>query len=102
MLVTYSLILALFALAPPEKATTDELLPPVQLQAAGKPIDTAIGHAAPFVGDFDSDGVNDLLVGQFGEGQLSIYRNLGSNAAPKLAAGIKFKDGKKAGRIPSG
>jgi hypothetical protein len=88
MIVMYSLILTLFAqpaappaAAPPaQKARTGELLPPVRLQAAGKPIDTAVGHAAPFVGDFDGDRINDLLVGQFGEGLLWIYRNAGSKA----------------------
>src|SRR5947209_13064861 len=79
-----------------------ELLPPVRLEAAGKPIDTAIGHAAPFVGDFDGDGVRDLLVGQFGDGILWVYRNEGSNARPKLAAGVKFKGGDKEGRVPTG
>ena len=43
---------------------------PVRLEAAGKPIDTEIGHAAPFVCDFDGDGLKDLLVGQFGDGIL--------------------------------
>lgn len=102
--MAYSLLLTLFALAPPaeKKPATDEFQPPVRLQAAGKPIDTAVGHAAPFVGDFDGDGVRDLLVGQFGQGQLWIYRNTGSNAAPQLAAGIQFKDGKADGRVPAG
>jgi hypothetical protein len=99
--VAYSLMLAFFAVTPPEKATTKELLPPVRLQAAGKPIDTLDGHAAPFVGDFDGDGVNDLLVGQMGHGQLWIYRNTGSNAAPKWAAGVVFKDGKADGCVPT-
>src|ERR1700756_1545524 len=79
-----------------------ELAPPVRIEAAGKPIDTDVGHAAPFVGDFDGDGVNDLIVGQFGDGILWIYRNEGSNAAPRLAAGVKFKDGKKEGQVPTG
>ena len=70
--MTYSLIMALFALAAPaDRATTRELLPPVRLQAAGKPINAYYGHAAPFVGDFDGDGVNDLLVGQMGHGRTS-------------------------------
>jgi hypothetical protein len=79
-----------------------ELLPPVRLEAAGKPIDTAVGHAAPFVGDFDGDKVSDLLVGQFGDGLLWIYRNEATAARPKLAAGVKFKDGKEDGRVPTG
>ena len=79
-----------------------ELEQPVRLQAAGKPIDTEIGHAAPFVCDFDGDGVQDLLVGQFGGGALWIYHNEGTNSQPRLAAGVKFKDGKEDGRVPSG
>ena len=47
---------------------SQELLPPVRLEAAGKPIDTAVGHAAPFVCDWDGDGVKDLLVGQVRRG----------------------------------
>jgi hypothetical protein len=94
---------ALLGLAPPAAADpAQELLPPVRLEAAGKPIDTAVGHAAPFVGDIDGDGVKDLLVGQFGDGILWIYRNEGTNAQPKLAAGVKFKDGKQDGRVPTG
>ena len=79
-----------------------ELAAPVRVEAAGKPIDTEIGHAAPFVCDFDGDGVQDLLVGQFGGGILWICRNEGTNAQPKLAAGVKFKDGTKDGCVPSG
>jgi len=81
---------------------SDELAPPVRLETAGKPIDTSVGHAAPCVCDFDGDGVQDLLVGQFGNGLLWIYRNEGTNAEPKLAAGVKFKDGAKDGTVPSG
>jgi len=79
-----------------------ELAEPIRLKAAGKPIDTEIGHAAPFVCDFDGDGLKDLLVGQFGDGLLWIYCNEGTNSEPKLAAGVKFKEGKEDGRIPSG
>ena len=83
-------------------ATAGELAAPIRLEAAGKPIDTEIGHAAPCVADFDGDGVQDLLVGQFGQGLLWIYRNEGTNAEPKLAAGVKFKEGTDDGRVPSG
>jgi hypothetical protein len=93
------LVLAVLGLAPPGAG---ELAPPVRVEAAGRPIDTEVGHAAPFVGDFDGDGVRDLLVGQFGSGILWIYRNEGTNEGPKLAAGKKFKDGKDDGRVPTG
>jgi hypothetical protein len=79
-----------------------ELAAPERVEAAGKPIDTAVGHAAPYVGDFDGDKVPDLLVGQFGDGLLWIYRNEGTAAKPQLAAGVKFKDGREDGRVPTG
>jgi hypothetical protein len=98
-----ALALTLLGLAP--AAADDparELLPPVRVLAAGKPIDTAVGHAAPLYADFDGDGVKDLLVGQFGNGILWVYRNVGTNERPRFAAGVQFKDGKKDGRVPTG
>ena len=81
---------------PPAKLAAD-LTPPIRLEAAGKPIDTDVGHAAPFVGDFFGDGKRHLLVGQFGDGILWIYRNEGTSTHPKFAAGTKFN-----GRVPTG
>ncbi len=88
-------------------ALGDELAAPVRIEAAGQPIDTEIGHAAPFVSDFDGDGVKDLLVGEFGgggggRGALLMFRNEGTNTQPKLAAGVKFRQGAKDGTVPSG
>jgi hypothetical protein len=99
------LALALFvmaALAAGGEGAPGDLLPPVRIEAGGTPIDTDVGHAAPFVGDFDGDGARDLLVGQFGDGILWIFRNEGTNALPKLARGVKFKDGAEDGRVPTG
>ncbi|MCI0747754.1 MAG: hypothetical protein L0Y58_20295, partial [Verrucomicrobia subdivision 3 bacterium] len=51
-------------------AGASELQPPFRVEAGGKPIDVEIGHAAPWVADFNGDGKFDLLVGQFGNGKL--------------------------------
>ena len=78
-----------------------ELAALIKLRAAGQPIDVGgQGHAAPFVGDFDGDGVNDLLVGQFDDGKLRVYRNIGTNAEPRFGDFTWFKAG--TGRVPTG
>ncbi len=103
--MTTVVLMTLLGMAPAVEGADSlsrELAAPVRIEAAGKPIDTAVGHAAPFVGDFDGDRVADLLVGQFGDGILWIYRNEGTAARPKLAAGVKFKDGTEDGRVPTG
>ena len=101
MLKTMILILA--GLIPTETSgLSPELEPPVRLEAAGKPIDTDTGHAAPFVCDFDGDGIMDLLVGQLKDGILWIYHNEGTNSQPKLEAGVKFKNGNMNGCVPGG
>ncbi|MCL5280092.1 MAG: hypothetical protein M1376_09315 [Planctomycetes bacterium] len=98
-----ALVIALMSLnASNAPALGDNLAPPVRIEAAGKPIDTEVGHAAPFVYDWDGDGVKDLLVGQFGGGILTIYRNEGTDTQPKLAAGVRFQAGGKDGTVPSG
>jgi hypothetical protein len=65
-----------------------ELEPPVRLRAAGKLINAAeIGHAAPFVCDFDGDGLKDLLVSQLKEGLLWVYCNEGTNSESEPRSG---------------
>ena len=93
------------ASGPPAQAMLDrrsDLAPPMRVEAGGTPIDTEEGHAAPFVGDFDGDGIRDLLVGQYGEGKLWIFHNSGTNVKPVLDAGKLFKEGLPDGRVPSG
>lgn len=81
---------------------SQELADPVRLTAGGKPIDTEVGHAAPLVTDWDGDGKRDLLVGQFGGGLLWIFRNEGTDAAPRLGAGTRFQAAGRDGTVPTG
>ncbi len=75
---------------------------PAKLTSDGKPIDVEIGHAAPFVCDWDGDGLPDLLVGQFGSGRLLIFRNIGTRTEPKLGKPETFMAGGAEGTVPSG
>lgn len=76
---------------------------PVKIEASGKAIDVeSPGHAAPFVADFDGDGVRDLLVGQFSGGKLRVYRNEGSNTSPRFADFTWLKDAATGGCVPAG
>src|SRR5207244_1598211 len=75
---------------------------PVRLMADGKPINVDVGHAAPFVGDFYGDGKMQLLVGQFGDGKLRIYPNVGTAKQPRFDKFAWFLDGTPEGRVPSG
>lgn len=79
-----------------------EFQKPVRLEAAGEPIDTEVGHAAPYVYDFDRDGKRDLLVGQFGGGKLKIYRNLGTSEAPRFGEPEWFHAGGAVATVPAG
>jgi hypothetical protein len=83
-------------------AAADELGPPVRLEAGGAVIDTEIGHAAPLFHDIDRDGRRDLLVGQFGEGKLKVFRNVGTEAAPKFAAATWFQADGRTATVPAG
>jgi hypothetical protein len=95
---------AAFLLAAPVRAGEDkELLPPVQIQADGRPLDVERdGHAAPFVGDFFEDGTLALLVGQYQDGRLRIYRNTGTRTKPKFESYVWFEAGGKVASVPEG
>jgi hypothetical protein len=79
-----------------------DLAAPVQLRADSKTINVDVGHAAPFVGDFAGDGTMHLLVGQFGDGKLRVYRNAGTAKAPRFDKFEWFLGGNPEGRVPSG
>ena len=75
---------------------------PVRLKAGGEFINVDIGHAAPYVFDWNKDGKRDLLVGQFGNGKLRIYLNSGTNIQPKYTTLEWFKAGGAVATVPAG
>ena len=54
---------------------------PVIVQADGVNLDVGI-MADPFMIDWDGDGLNDLLVGQFSPGKVGFYKNIGTSGNP--------------------
>lgn len=55
-----------------------------KIEANGVPIEVSVGHAAPFMIDFDGDGKKDLVVGQYSPGKARVYLNKGTDAAPEF------------------
>lgn len=81
-------------------AAQDQFEEPLPIEVAGKPLDVErMGHAAPFVGDIDGDGVKDLLVGEYYRGQMRIYRNLGTNSMPRFEGYTLLRDGDESGCV---
>jgi hypothetical protein len=79
-----------------------DLASPVQIHAGGQPINVDMGHAAPFVADLKGDGHLTLLVGQFGEGKLRLYPNVGTRNDPKFDRFEWFKVDGKVVSVPFG
>ena len=94
--------LAAFAAALAASAAAQQFETPFRVQAGGKPIDVDIGHAAPYVVDFDGDGVRDLLVGQFGSGRCRIYKNTGTDKAPRFGDFTYLEAGGKTAEVKAG
>lgn len=97
-------LLIILALLIPITATAQvpQLAEPYQVKLAdGSPLDTGgIGHAAPYYGDFDGDKVPDLLVGEFKDGALRIYKNYGTAHKPIFKTHEFFVAGGKQAIVP--
>jgi hypothetical protein len=98
-----TLLVTLLMLSGPADDESNELRPPLPIMVEGEPLDIGRdGHSAPFVGDFDGDGNRDLLVGQYDEGRLRVYRNRGDNSRPRFGDYSWFEADGKPGRVPEG
>lgn len=75
-----------------------EFQAPVRLKADGVAVRVeSPGYAAPCWADIDGDGRKDLLVGQFHDGKIRVYKNLGDG---KLASGEWLKAGGAVAEVP--
>lgn len=71
---------------------------PTRLLGGGEPVRVeGPGYAAPCWADIDGDGRKDLLVGQFNQGKIKVFRNLGDG---KLAAGSWLEAEGQVAQVP--
>lgn len=88
--------LGLAVCAAPSAAADFE--PPVRLKGG----DTAIrveapGYACPAWVDMDGDGKKDLIVGQFAQGKIRVFKGLGGT---KFATGVWLQTEGKVAEVP--
>lgn len=71
---------------------------PVRLEAGGKAIEVeAPGYASPCLADVDGDGEPDLVVGQFRDGKMTVFRGLGKG---KFGAGEWLEADGEIAKVP--
>lgn len=71
---------------------------PVRLEADGVAVRVeSPGYAAPCWADMDGDGNKDLLVGQFNQGKIRVFKSLGEG---KLAAGVWLQAEGQVAEVP--
>ncbi len=89
---------ALAAAANAVAAFAAEFEPPVRLKGGDAVVRVeSPGYAAPCWSDVDGDGLKDLLVGQFNQGKIRVFKNLGEG---KLAAGKWLKAEGATAQVP--
>jgi hypothetical protein len=70
------------ALAGSVAASLPLLSSPELLMCGAEPLRVDF-HSSPFFGDWDGDGLGDLMVGQFQDGMIALYINTGTAQQPQ-------------------
>jgi len=98
-MLTLSLMLTLTVCPQaPQPSTTPQFEAPVRLKAADGYVKVeAPGYAAPCWHDVDGDGHHDLIVGQFADGKMRVFRGDGHG---KLQAGSWLQAEGKVAVVP--
>lgn len=92
------LLAALGLVCGPALCGAAEFQPPVRLTADGAAVRVERpGYAAPCWADADGDGKKDLLVGQFNQGKIRVFKNTGGG---KFAAGAWLQAEGKVAEVP--
>lgn len=93
-----TLLLAGFVIASVGVAAGADFDKPVRLKGGDEFVRVeGPGWAAPCLADVDRDGKPDLLVGQFKEGKIRVYKGLGDM---KFSAGEWLKAGGEVAEVP--
>jgi hypothetical protein len=75
-----------------------EFQAPLRVMADGAAVRVeSPGYAAPCCADIDADGKKDLLVGQFAQGKIRVFKNTGTK---ELAAGDWLQAEGKVAEVP--
>lgn len=97
------MLLSMLLFANPAYAEPAPLFgPPQRLSANGEEINVPQGYSAPFLADYDGDGLNDLWVGQIDKARLNVFRNLGTATTPRYAQSVFLKAQGEECRVPGG
>lgn len=74
---------------------------PTRIESNGVPIDLG-NYTAPVMFDWNGDGKKDMVVGQFSQGQIAFFENVGEDSAPVFAGLDYLRADGEIIRLPSG